>query len=139
MPCKNTVSQTTTKIDKKTQAPVKTYTTKRVCSSESEALGEQEENKDIHPHTAEDAIELEKKETISLLEPFEVQVYPEEPLKQAPEMVEIVVRNMDTGEKYLKKVPREALEKMPDPDILRQKLMPDNELHETYKRWKKFL
>lgn len=141
MVCKDTTKTVTTKIDKKTNAPVKTFTAKRVCSDRADAVKEE-----IHPHNVEDAIEVDKKTQVSVLLPHEQLVYPEEPLKQQPTMAEVVVRDERTGEKYLKKVPLWCLDKLPDPEMVREKLKPDTNnvngeevIKETFERWKKFL
>lgn len=60
MVCKNEVSTTSTKIDKKTGAKVSTYTTKRKCSNNEKAIEEDEEL---------DIEEQEDEEEVLLVEP----------------------------------------------------------------------
>jgi len=62
MVCKNEISTTSTKIDKKTGSKVSTYTTKRKCSDNPRAIEEDEEL---------DTEEQEEEEQVLLVEPEE--------------------------------------------------------------------
>lgn len=128
--CKNTVSTTTTKIDKKTGKPIKTYTAKRVCGDEDVI------DEDVNDETNNNDKMLVKPQN-EFLEKWETMVYPEEPLKQQPVMVDVVVMNTETQQKYVKRVPLWMLEKIPDPQMIRDKLRPDNEITETFRRFLK--
>ena len=79
MVCKNEVSTTSTKIDKKTGAKVSTYTTKRKCSTNPKAI-EEEEELDIE--------EQEEKEPVLLIEPED------DEMKKIKEGFEKFLKNM---------------------------------------------
>lgn len=80
---------------------------------------------------------LEGQET-EHLEPFENLIYPEA-LKAKPEMIEVVVEDQRTGARYTKAVPMWALEKMPDPDLIQQHLLPPEETNSLKEVFKRFL
>lgn len=80
----------------------------------------------------EDLVETQEQEH---LETWENLVYPEA-LKAAPEMVEVVVEDTRTGDRYTKKVPVWSLDKLPDPDLVQQHLLPpENKLKEVFRRF----
>lgn len=128
MVCKNKVSTSKAEEDKKTGARVMTYTTTRRCSNNPEALEEEEIN--------------ENKEKL-YIEEWEEMVYPDTPPKQSPKMVEIVVMDKRTRQKYKKLVPLWSLDRIPDPKMIEDALMPDKqeeiEIKETLERWKKLI
>ena len=80
MACKNEVSTTSTKIDKKTGAKVSTYTTKRKCSTNPKAI-EEEEELDIEEQE-------EEKEPVLLIEPED------DEMKKIKEGFEKFLKNM---------------------------------------------
>lgn len=82
----------------------------------------------------EDLVENQEQEH---LEPWETLIYPEA-LKAKPDMVEVVVLDSRTGSRYTKAIPAWALEKMPDPDLVQQHLIPPEEektLKEVFARF----
>ena len=83
----------------------------------------------------EDLVEGQEQEH---LEPFENLIYPEA-LKAKPEMVEVVVEDQRTGARYTKAVPAWSLEKMPDPDLVQQHLLPPEEPNPIKEVFKRFL
>jgi hypothetical protein len=121
-------------IDKKTNKPVKTYTSTRKCG-DTEVIDEDQEET-TEPGSEAQASKA-KKPANEHLEAWETMVYPEEQLKQKPIMVDVVVMNTETQQKYVKQVPLWTLEKIPDPQMVRDKLRPENELTETFRRFLK--
>ena len=142
MPCKTTVSTMTTKIDKKTNKPVKQYTSTRKCGDadvidEDQLQQPEETTAPASEASAERTAPRVQKPANEHLEPWETMVYPQEPLKQKPGMVDVVVMNTETQQKYVKQVPLWTLEKIPDPQMVRDKLRPENEITETFRRFLK--
>jgi hypothetical protein len=80
--------------------------------------------------------DLQENQEQEHLETWESLVYPEA-LKAAPEMVDVVVEDTRTGDRYTKKVPVWALEKMPDPDLVQQHLLPPEKepIREAFKKF----
>lgn len=71
------------------------------------------------------------------LETWEELIYPEA-LKGTPDMVEVVVADTRTGTRYTKSVPTWALDKLPDPDLVQQHLIPPTDpksLKEVFSRF----
>ena len=116
MPCDNKQIQTTRRKDKDGDV-ITTHTSKRVCAND-----------------ANDIKEEEQPQVKSLIEDFEELVYPTT-IKQQPEMVDIVVRDARTGEKYLRKIPVWALEQRLDPEQMKLALMPENPIKEVFDRY----
>lgn len=137
MPCKTTVSAMKTTVDKKTNKPVKTYTSTRKCGDTDVIDEDQLQAPDETTAPAGGTTKKTGPPPNEHLEPWEAMVYPEEPLKQKPVMVDVVVMNTETQQKYVKQVPLWTLEKIPDPQMVRDKLRPENELTETFRRFLK--
>lgn len=82
----------------------------------------------------EDLVENQEQEH---LEQWEELIYPEA-LKAKPDMVEVVVADARTGSRYTKAVPIWAVDKVPDPDLVQQHLIPPEEpksLKEVFSRF----
>ena len=126
MPCDNKQIQTTRRKDKDGDV-ITTHTSKRVCANDAD---------DIKEYEGDEAreIEAEQPQVKSLIEDFEELVYPPS-IKAQPEMVEIVVRDSRTGEKYLRKIPAWALEQRLDPEQIKLALAPVNPIKETFDRY----
>lgn len=129
MPCKNKQTQTTRTANKEGHL-ITTHTSKRVCANDMADIAETHP----HPHAADDARELEKKEIYTLLGPNEELVFPEH-LNQNAEKVWVVVRNTQTGEKTLKAVPRWAVDKVPSQKELQMHMQPEIDLREAFARF----
>ena len=126
MPCDNKQIQTTRRKDKDGDV-ITTHTSKRVCANDAD---------DIKEYDGDEAreIEAEQPQVKSLIEDFEELVYPPS-IKAQPEVVEIVVRDSRTGEKYLRKVPAWALEQRLDPEQIKLALAPVNPIKEVFDRY----
>ena len=118
MPCKPTEFTTTRRKDKDDDDTITTTNTKRVCSPDPNDLKEQDG------------------EAVELLEPWEEMVYPSS-VNAAPELVDVVVRNTETQQKFVKKVPRWAVDDVPSPEMIQTQLLSDNELKEAFARFLK--
>lgn len=117
MPCVNDKVQTTRTTNKDGDI-ITTHNSRRRCANDMDDIKEEEKIDDDN----------------SLLEPWEELVYPQA-IKQKPDMVTVVCRNKETGVKYRKQVPKWSVDEVPSEDMIRQQLIPDSEIRETFSRF----